>query len=307
VTRLEAFDRKYDGACGRGEHGEGNFWHDFSPRADGCTLGDDVVRATAAVTPHAEPELRFPEYDRIWSDGRLDVTAIFTIIDAPGRSTDQGYTEAERFVRDATADLHAVHVERSDASRSILSDVHASGAAVIDGVAREVAIDALVVEDVTELGPDFDARYDPLSARADLILFNGHARLGANTNALGRKGTVTPGKYQLVLLNACDTFALADGAMHDRRRAANGSADPDGTRFLDVISNAHPGRSDRLASVALDVYRAVLRWDDPASYARILGAIPREQVAVVLGEEDNTFMAVREMPVVYAERALAGR
>jgi hypothetical protein len=97
-----------------------------------------------------------------------------------------------------------------------------------------------------------------------------------------------------------------DGTMRDRRREANGNADPNGTKFLDVISNAHPGRSDNLARVSLDVYRAVLGWDDPASYGRIIAAMPKEQVAVVFGEEDNTFMAVREMPVVYEQGARGG-
>jgi hypothetical protein len=308
VTALEAFDRKYDGRCGHSEHGSENYWHDFNPRADGCGAEDaDVVRTTAAITRHAEPEKKFPEYERIWEDGRLDVTAIFTIIDKPERQNDWAYTEAGSFVAQVAEQLRDANVERHDRSGSILVDTTVRGRTFIGGSPRDVQVDALVIDDLTKAGSDFDQRYDALSENADLVLFNGHARLGANTKVLGQKGRVVPSKYQLFLLNACDTFALADVSMTDRRHGANGDSDPNGTRFLDVISNARPGRSDNLTNVSMEVYKAALRADDPQSYDRIIDGMPSENVVVVFGEEDNGFFPARSMPEVYAQQALGVR
>lgn len=309
TTALAAFDRKYDGACGRSEHGAENFWHDWNPRADGCAPNEgDVVRGSAAVTAHTEPERKYPEYERIWEDDRLDVTAIFTIIDKPERQNDWAYTEAGRFVGQVAEQLQDASVERNAPSSSLLVDTTVRGRTFVGDHPRDVQVDVLVIETVTDAGADFDARYDALSERADLVLFNGHARLGANTNVLGQKGTVVPGKYQLFLLNACDTFALFDGTMTNRRREANGdSSDPAGTRFFDVISNARPGRADNLANVSMAVYGAALQADFPVSYDRMIGAMPSEHVAVVYGEEDNSFFPARSMPAVFAQQALGRR
>lgn len=302
---LAAFDERYDGPCGRSEHGRENFWHDFRPGAATCLLADaDVVRPVAAVGAYAEAERRYPEYGLMWADDRLDVIALFTII-AANEPDDWGYTEAQRFLDDAAGALEGASVRENRATSSILRDATLTGRVMNGGRLRDVRVDALVVESIDEAGADFDERYDALSERADLVLFNGHARLGANTNALGRKGTVAPGKYQLVLLNACDTFALVDASMTDRRRAVNGAAsDPRGTKFLDVISNARPGYASNLANVAGVVYGAAVGSDWPTSYGEIVGAMPAIHVAVVYGEEDNAFTPLRALPIVFEERTL---
>ncbi|MBX3201269.1 MAG: hypothetical protein KF894_24240 [Labilithrix sp.] len=302
---LAAFDQRYDGPCGRSEHGRESFWHDFRPAAATCLLADaDVVRPVAVVGAHAEAERKYPEYRMVWADDRLDVVALFTII-AANEPDDWGYTEAQRFLDDAARGLVDASVRENRATTSILRDATLTGKVMNGGRLRDVRVDALVVESIDEAGADFDERYDALSERADLVLFNGHARLGANTNALGRKGKIAPGKYQLMLLNACDTFALVDASMTDRRRATNGAAaDPRGTRFLDVISNARPGYASNLANVAGVVYGAALGSDWPSSYGEIVAAMPAVQVAVVYGEEDNTFTPLRSLPIVFEERSL---
>ena len=70
VTALDAFNRKYDGRCGRSQHGAENFWHDFKPGTASCALDDaDVLRLRATVTAHAKADRKYPEYRRIWEDG----------------------------------------------------------------------------------------------------------------------------------------------------------------------------------------------------------------------------------------------
>lgn len=307
ATTLARFNQKYDGYCGRSEHGQENFWHDWNPRARDCTVDPaDVVRVRATIAPHEKLNAsKYPEYDHIWEDGRLDVVAIFGVIES-NDAQDWGYTEAQRFVQWASEQLTDVDVARHRTSRSLLSDTTITGKAVVGGRSRDVQIDVFVVGMIAQAGRDFDERYDPLSERADLILYNGHAQLGANTNALSRKGKVVPGKYQVVVLNGCESFALVDTVMTDRRREANGAGDPDGTRFLDVITNAKPGYANNLANMSYLVYKAALLADTPVSYTRLIGKMPASHVVVVWGEEDNEFQpafSFRFHPMVFEQQS----
>lgn len=290
ATAFEAFAAKYAGPCGDNGHGPEAFWFDFDPKASGCALdAEDVAKVSATVAPSAqETTHRYPEYDLVWADARLDVVAIFSIIteDTP---RDWGYHEAKRFLDGVRERLGGARMTERDASSSVLKHQTLTGAVRVGGRERPVHVDVLVVPDLARAGEDFDARYDPLSERADLILYNGHAGLGSAVNALAHKGRVAAGKYQLVLLGGCQTFAYVDTTMADRRRAANGEADPRGTRFLDVVGNALPNPVDELARVSNALVGAMIDADQPKSYGALLDAMPEAQIVVVFGEEDNRF------------------
>ena len=151
-------------------------------------------------------------------------------------------------------------------------------------------IDVLLVSELKSVGADFDRRYDPLSEKADLIMYDGHAGLGKNVNALARKGKIAAGKYQLVLLNGCQTFAYIDTTMNDRRIAANGAAaDPKGTQFLDVMGNSLPGFANNLASMSLSLMGAALAPGTPKTFNQLMDGMPQQHLVVVFGEEDNRF------------------
>jgi hypothetical protein len=291
TTRLDAFNEKYDGKCGRNAYGLDSFWHDWNPGQEGCAIDDaDVSRAKATLTPHPkETKNQYPEYAEIWRDERLDVVAIFGIIssDTPG---DWGYIEAGRFLDASSALLTGADLRENAKSSSILKDQTLTGKVTIGGRLRDVKVDVLVVHELQSVGSDFEARYAPLSAAADMVLYNGHAGLGKNVNALARKGTVTPGKYQLMLLNGCQTFAYIDTTIFDRRREANGAAaDPDGTRFLDVVGNALPGYANNLADMSAALVTAAAKADQPTHYNALLEGMPASHIVVVFGEEDNVF------------------
>ena len=289
TTTLDAFDQKYDGSCGRSEHGRENFWHDWNPWAEGCSPAeDDVTRLGATVTTHRKPKRKYPEYDRIWEDDRLDVVAIFGVTDKP-RNEKWGTAQSWRFIDLSTSHLRDVQLVWNDSTPSLLADVTIFGTAILGRQPREVRIDVLVVDAIADVGPDFDERYDPLSANADLIFYNGHARLGENLHAFARKGKVTRGKYQLVLVNSCESFALMDTTMTDRRRQVNGRRDPHGTRFLDVMGNARPGYANNLASVSNEILLATLNASIPLDYSSLLARMPESHAAAVYGEEDNAF------------------
>lgn len=291
TTSLEAFNSKYDGRCGKSSIDQKTFWHDWNPKASDCSIDEgDVSESNAAVTrDDRETTNKYPEYDLIWADDRLDVVALFGII-AERSPADWGFTGARTFIENSTRQLSGAHVKENDASSSILQDTTVTGKTTVNGRALDVKVDVLVVpKELESTGGDFEARYDELSANADLILYNGHAGLGKNVDELSHKGKVTAGKYQLFLLNGCQTFAYLDTTLTDRRRAANGGNDPNGTKFLDIVGNALPGYANNLARVSNDIYDAVVHADMPMNYNKLLSEMPPSHVVVVFGEEDNRF------------------
>ena len=293
VTALDAFNAKYDGKCGSNEYGQGDFWHDWNPKASGCSIDDaDVTRSRATVKPFAgETTGKYPEYDLMWKDGELDVVAIFGLIDGGGDSdSDPGVGEYNRFIAGTQGMLTSAKSTKNAKTDSILRDTTLTGTVTVGGKKRNVKVDVLLVSEMHSVGSDFDTRYDPISEKADLIMYDGHAGLGKNVNALARKGKVAKEKYQLVLLNGCQTFAYIDTTLNDRRIAANGAAnDPAGTKFMDVMGNALPGFANNLASMSLTLVGAAVKADQPKSFNQLMESMPQEHLVVVFGEEDNRF------------------
>lgn len=287
LTKTDAFNAKYDGPCGKHDYEQSTFWHDWNPTADGCSIDEsDVTRVGVSVGPSARASSnKYPEYDLIWDDGKLTVVAVFAIITS-NSGNDWGYTGAKSFAENSVRHLQGAKVKRNGASSTILAHTTVTGRSL----GGEVQVDVIVIDkEVGGLGEDFDERFDALSERADLILYNGHAGLGQNINAFARKGRVAAGKYQLMLLNGCQTFAYIDTTLTDRRREVNGGSDPDGTKFLDVMANALPGYANNLANMSNDLFDAIVDVARPRSYRDILSKMPSSHVVVVFGEEDNRF------------------
>jgi hypothetical protein len=293
VTKLDAFNAKYDGTCGKNEYGQETFWHDFNPKAAGCKPdAADVVSAKARITK--DPSVttgKFPEYDRVWSDGALNVVAIFGEASggAPG---DEGAAQFEQFVSGVMGAIPGATSAANKTSASFVKDVTVTGKVRAFGGTKPVVVTALLMDTLYTSGEDFDARYNPLSEKADFVVYNGHSELSKNTNALARKGVVAKGQYQMFFFDSCDTFAYLDTALTQRRIDANGSAaDPKGTKNLDVLTNVLPSYFSNYASSSITVLKALMTPDAPKTYNAILADLPADQTVVVTGEEDNAFHA----------------
>jgi hypothetical protein len=293
ITALDAFNRKYDNKCGKNEYGLETFWHDWNPKAANCTIDDaDVTRSRATVKPFAgETTGKFPEYDEMWKDDELDVVAIFGLISGSVDSdSDPGVGEYKRFISGSQGLLTGSNAVTNAATSSVLRDTTVTGKVTVGGRQRNVKVDVLLVHELQSVGADFATRYDAISEKADLVVYNGHAGLGKNVNALARKGKVAAGKYQLLLLNGCQTFAYIDTTLFDRRIEANGAAnDPNGTRYLDVIGNALPGWTNNLTNMSMTLMRASTKPDAPKSFNDLMAEMPTNHLVVTFGEEDNRF------------------
>ncbi|MBK8216113.1 MAG: hypothetical protein IPK71_20480 [Myxococcales bacterium] len=289
VTALDRFNRTYDGTCGKNEYGVDTFWHDFNPKASGCTpAAADVVRAPVTVTRSANATTnKYPEYDKMLEDGAIDVVGVFGIIssDTP---QDEGAREMENVIEKTMGTLTGA--TRKDAGRSatVVKSSEVTGKATVGGREITVSFRAVLVNEVAAAGADFDAIYGPASEKADLIVYSGHSGLGKNVNSLAERTKVAKGKYQVLYLNGCQTFGYLGRALHDKKIAVNGATDPKGTKFLDVVANALPAYGDDGAT-GLDLYRAILDQARPRSYNDLLRGFSRIHLVAVFGEDDNTF------------------
>lgn len=289
VRDLDGFNAKYDGKCGENEYGRDTFWHDFNPKARNCRLAaGDVVRATAAVSTHPQATTnKYPEYDRVWADDRLDVVGVFGILDSFTPS-DGGVIELEAMLGEARRNLTNVEEETINPSSTVLRANRLTGKVTLGGRERTVNITAILVNSVASAGSDFDALYQPATEKADLIYYGGHSGLGTNIASLANRARVTRDKYQIVYLNGCNTFAYLGSAWNERKREANGAQnDPNGTRDLDIFGNALPAYDDNGRSM-LAVYRALVA-PQPVSYNTILQSFSNRHLSAVFGEEDNQF------------------
>jgi hypothetical protein len=91
------------------------------------------------------------------------------------------------------------------------------------------------------------------------------------------------GRYQLYVLNGCDTFAYLDTAIFDLHAAANPGAP--GSRYVDVISNAMPSYFMYMAETSITVLQAAVAMQ--GTYRQILERTDLSQRSLVEGEEDN--------------------
>lgn len=291
---LTAFSSKYKDTCvdwGAHDVDSGSMWYYYRPARSGCSLDEaDVVRFSATVTVSDENTTgKYPEYHQVWNDDALDVVAIFgKYEDGATSGSDAGIAAYNRFLASARSTLGSgvTTVPASVPSNPGVNVPDVTFEAVREG--KRITITALLVDNVRTAGPAFDARYNALSETADMIFYNGHAGLGANVAALASKGRFLPGKYQIFFMNGCDTYAYVDGALAQKKAAIN-EDDPNGTKYLDMVTNVMPSYFHSMASASMALIKGLLAQDAPRTYEEMFREIDRSEVVVVTGEQDNVY------------------
>jgi hypothetical protein len=295
----EAFYAKY-GNGGRGgacvdwsahDLETGIFWYYYRPEQRGCALDDaDVVEARASIRVSPENQKnKYPEYDAIWKDDILDVVAIY------GKVEDGTTTERDRGI---WSHNHFISTMRRELPSAVVTPANTPDRPGIDfpdvtiestlGNGKKVRLTSFLVDNVREGGAEFERRYNELSSDADVIVYNGHAGLGQNVRALARMGTFKPGKYQIIYMNGCDTFAYVDGHLAESRAALNPD-DPAGTKYMEIITNSMPPSWDSLPINTMSLVRDLMKLEAPQKYVDILGRFDQSGFVVVTGDEDNVF------------------
>ncbi len=289
------FTSRYKTTCvdgGAHDVDVGSMWYYYRPFRSGCVLpAADVVEFSANVTVSTvNTNGKYPEYHKVWEDNAFKVVAIFgKYEDGATTATDAGIAAYGTFVRQVRTKFPSATVTPANAAATpgVANPDIEFKATLADG--KTVQINVLLVDNVASAPTTFYTRYNALSTRADLIVYNGHAGLGQNVRALARKGAWVAGQYVMLFMNGCDTYAYVDGYLVDARKSIN-SDDPTGTKYLDFIVNAMPSYFHEVASSTLDLVDAVLASStQPLTYQSIFNSIDTSQVVLVSGEQDNVF------------------
>lgn len=293
-----AFAEKYGHDCidaGAHDVDAGSMFYYYRPKASRCRLQDaDLSRVTATVTPSPlQSTGKFPEYNKVWEDGRLEVVAIFgKYEDGATSASDAGIDAYNDFVAAMRTELGSRNLVTTPATVPAAPGVGTPdiefNATLPDG--KKIRVVALLTDNVqTGLGePAFRSRYEDNTSKADYIVYNGHAGLGSNVRALAQRGKWVAGQYVVVYMNGCDTFAYVDDALNTAHQAINPD-DTTGHKYIDIVNNAMPAFFHSMTGATMSMFRGLLAYDQPMTYEQIFGRIDSSQVVLVSGEQDNTF------------------
>lgn len=293
---VETFVEKYSHSCvdfGAHDVNSGSMWYYYRPHRSGCALdAAHVFKTTAKVTVSTENTTgKYPEYNKVWEDSALNVVAVFgKYEDGATTAADAGISAFNRFVSTMQTELRSSNLVTTPAtvpSAPGVSTPDVTFEATLAG-GKKVKVVALLVDNVRTADAAFNARYEALSTRADVITYNGHAGLGDNVRALARKGKWVTGQYLITFMNGCDTFAYVDGSLAETRATVNPD-DPTGTKYMEIVTNAMPSFFSSMPTASLQLIRGLMRHDRPMTYEEIFAGVDRQQVIIVTGEEDNTF------------------
>ncbi len=325
-TRQTDQDRNIRCAAWEGHELSGdNFWYYYRPNQPQCTFEEsDVIRIPVAAARSTENTAdKYPEYDRIWEDNTLSVVAIYGRYDDGSTGLSDPNIAAYAIFHDKMA--YAVGMAPLNAPPSVdapkwafsvldtsnPAELKLKAAAVPpapddrfpyitregtmkDG--RKVRVDAMLVDGAslrasrgqTGYNSVFDAWYNQRSKEADLIVYTGHAGLGSNVRALTKKGEIAKGKYQILFMDGCDTFAYVDGYLGKKKAEINPD-DPNGTKYLDIMTTLTPTVPSWTPQAFVALITG-LTQTKPATYQQIFRTFAdKDHVVVVTGEEDNTF------------------
>lgn len=296
-SAYEAFADKYEQTCTKRDSAMTPFWHAFHPNRKGCNLNvRDVHTSLGRVLPSKQVTSgKYPEYDRMLADGRLEVVSLHGFLGDGDRAKDGGLREMEAVVAGVAKSLTNVSQTMlvvpqdadADEEKAVYKASVTRGTAVIRGREVKVQLTAMIASDFSGDDAERDRIYGGASEAADLIIYSGHSGYGSQIGSIERKTRTKANQYQVMFLDGCETFAYLGTSIHHRKRAQNGEArDPNGTRDFDVIANAMPAYSDGGVTI-LSLYRSMLK--QTASYDVLLKGFSPQHLTAVFGEEDNAY------------------
>jgi hypothetical protein len=275
----------------------GNFWYYFRPEAPGCKLrqggipGEDkmIVRRfpmTMTISPENTTD-KYPEYSKVWEDGKLVVTAMF------GKET-SGATDSSDAGISAYNDMYRRlrATFGPPTSQSVVVAPNQSPGATHDDIEMEfrtahgpLKVSIMLLEGLREMTSEQMANYGRRTIDSDLVIYSGHSGLGANIRALGSMGNFQANQYQIFFVNGCDTFGYVGDALGEAHAAVNPGAKK--SKYLDIITNSMPSYFHLNARGSITVMSALA--GQQLTYRQILQQIDSTQMPVVTGEEDNNW------------------
>ncbi len=273
-------------------HGvNGIFWYYYRPEKASCPLTDAslddknlVVRALVRLSVSGQnTENKAPEYAKVWEDNKLIITAIFGKNEEGEISDwDAGISSFRQLYNDLIRTYGtpvSTNLQPGQSPSAFNKDVRLEFATE----RGTVDVHLYLVDGIRTVDTAFREKYNERTKISDFISYSGHSGLGANIRALARMGSFQKDKYQIFLINGCDTFAYVDGALTKAHHAVNPDFAP--TKFVDIITNAMPSYFHSNSRSNMQLINGLLNQE--LTYRAILAGFDSNQRANVTGEEDN--------------------
>lgn len=291
------------------------FWYYWDPKRSGCDHVEGLHYQKVQVRlGEAVPMTRMstPEYRRMirMKNGEpvLEMTFGFGYIEDPARpdpfrDRDYGMVEFRRFHEEMDSRLTAEGFTRTPILQSHYP--HHQGNVAIgsrftgmkNGTRVSVTVVAAAGVDQMEIFAKSYAGDDE-----GFFAWFGHSRVGSGFDAAKFRSIVDANPevyairtgYQLIYWAGCNSYSYYTLPFFQMKAALDRRRDPAGTRNLDIISNGLPSLFAYNAANASILAQALLNWESPTSYQKIVDDLEnyanRRGVHVlvnVLGDEDN--------------------
>ena len=271
----------------------GILWYYYRPQKSSCPLkskeNQDVIHTLAYFNVSNEnTQNKYPEYAKVWEDGKLVITAIF------GKAVEGAESEYDAGVSAYTSTVNELlrKFGKPTSSSVALNSQNTFSRGIqnpeiyLTFETPKGTVDAalFLIEGIRVARSDFAAKYNQRTINSDFISYSGHSGLGANIRALAGMGNFAPDQYQIFLVNGCDTFAYVDDSLQRAHFELNPDSTPD--KYLDIITNAMPSYFHMNSRSNMAIINSL--YESKATYKQILSLFDRNQRAVVTGEQDNT-------------------
>lgn len=289
-----------------GQYSAESYWYYFRPQAYYCPLNQPEYDSTAklySTNVYFDPVYQeqaeiMPNYEAMWKDNRLVVTAVYALVG--GLLAEQGQESYQMVFQDL---VRTYGTPISINKMSLLN-------------AQRIDIDTPVIEAefVTEHGilevhlflinsldqpshfegdslTSFFSDYNRLTQESDLIIYNGHARYGSNNSKLDALGQLTPSKHQLFFVNTCGSYTYGLPRLTKLSKDLN-QAELYPSSYLDLVLNAMPAMGHEIAFMNLSFIHALVHQED-SYYSLLQRLYPKQQMLVLAHgptqfEEDKT-------------------
>ncbi|MCB0413396.1 MAG: hypothetical protein KDD50_03625 [Bdellovibrionales bacterium] len=264
----------------------GIFWYYYRPDKRNCAVKNSNLSVTIPMTLSPSPENtsnKSPEYDQIWKDGQLILTAIFGKAESGSSSEFDAGTQGFKNTYRQLIQEYGEPVVSNLSPGQIVSGNTPEIRVEFQSLIGPIKVNLFLVDQLQSAPADFIEKYNELTKISDFISYSGHSGLGANIRALANMGEFVTGQYQIFLVNGCDTFAYVDNSLRDAHAKANPLASP--YKYFDLITNAMPSYFYSNPRSVMTIVKALS--GSRKTYREILAEFDPVQKAVVIGEEDN--------------------
>lgn len=281
------------------------FWN---PMGKGCKLveGVDYFTADATIVKKlANTAITTPAYERLTNaNGEIRMVLAFGAdIDTKGQLTPDksddynaaNYRETRKFLRDQGFSVAAVPVEQREYECGTAKPL-AAAPGYVEEFTRKDAGRTIIVRlfwGVANIGEESNAFYcmvKEAAERGSVFLYSGHSRVGGLDlqymgEQMGTSIRMNQSQYQIYGFFGCSSYSYYNLSYFAAKAS---TADPDGTRNTDIITNGITGSFYAMADFSIKTVAPILTWSARGSrttWQQIMGSYSKKFLTGVNGDE----------------------